>query len=68
LISIIGRQRNPDIATFSNGNFIVVWQSEISTASVNVVNMQIFDSVGERIFPQFQGKPSSFLFNLFSLV
>jgi serine/threonine protein kinase len=58
---VTGRQSNPDVATFSNGNFIVVWQSEIGTAGVNVVNMQIFDSVGNRIMPQFQVNAVAFL-------
>ncbi|OGO94349.1 MAG: hypothetical protein A3F10_00185 [Coxiella sp. RIFCSPHIGHO2_12_FULL_42_15] len=40
-------QQNPDIAVLDNGNFVVVWESQISTSSDWDIKAQIFNANGQ---------------------
>jgi len=49
-----GKQTNPSVGTFSDGRYVVVWQSDGQDGSNYGVFGQIFDSSGAKIGAEFQ--------------
>src|SRR5690606_21451274 len=46
-------QLNPYVTTLSNGNFIIVWQSEQTNGGFTMICRQLFDKEGNKINGEF---------------